>query len=54
MLITRVILMMIDVVMFVVLYFNVFGLRSPRATWRKRSKYLQTHTQVELFAANPH
>ena len=28
----------------VVLYFNVFGLRSPGALWRKRSKYLQTHT----------
>ena len=38
----------------VVLYFNVFGLRSPRALWRKRSKYLQTHTQVALFAANRH
>ena len=30
----------------VVLYFNVFGLRSPGALWRKRSKYLQTHTQT--------
>ena len=38
----------------VILYFNVFGLRSPGALWRKRSKYLQTHTQVVLFAANPH
>ena len=37
----------------VVLYFNVFGLRSPGASRRKRSKYLQTHTQVVLFAANP-
>ena len=35
-------------------YFNVFVLRSPGASWRKRSKYLQTHTQVVLFAANPH
>ena len=35
----------------VVLYLNVFGLRSPGALWRKRSKYLQTHTQVVLFAA---
>ena len=34
----------------VVLYFNVFGLRSPGASRRKRSKYLQTHTQVVLFA----
>ena len=38
----------------VVLYFNVFGLRSPRALWRKRSKYLHTHRQVALFAANRH
>ena len=38
----------------VVLYFNIFGLRSPGALWRKRSKYLQTHIQVVLFAANPH
>ena len=38
----------------IALYFNVFGLRSPGALWRKRSKYLQTHTQVVLFAANPH
>ena len=37
----------------VVLYLNVFGLRSPGASWRTRSKYLQTHTQVVLFAANP-
>ena len=33
---------------------TVFGLRSPGALWRKRSKYLQTHIQVVLFAANPH
>ena len=38
----------------VVLYFNVFGLRSPGALWRKRAKYLQTHIQVVLIAANPH
>ena len=38
----------------VALYFNVFGLRWPEALQRKRSKYLQTHTQVVLFAANPH
>ena len=38
----------------VVLNFNAFGLRSPGAIWRKRSKYLQTHTQVVLFAANLH
>ena len=38
----------------VVLCFNVFGLRSPGVLWRKRSKYLQTHTQVVLFEANPH
>ena len=38
----------------VVLNFNAFGLRSPGALWRKRSKYLQTHTQVVLFAANLH
>ena len=38
----------------VVLYLNVFGLRSPGALWRKHSKYLQTHTQVVLFVANPH
>ena len=38
----------------VILYFNVFGLRSHGALRRKRSKYLQTHTQVVLFAANPH
>ena len=69
MLITSVILMMIDVVMHgqgrvtwrttkfllsVILYFNVFGLRSHGALRRKRSKYLPTHTQVVLFAANPH
>ena len=35
-------------------YFKVYVLRSPGASWRKRSKYLQTHTQVVLFAANPH
>ena len=34
----------------IVLYFNVFGLRSPGALCRKRPKYLQTHTQVVLFA----
>ena len=34
-------------------YFNVFGLRSPGTSRRKRSKYLQTYTQVVLFAANP-
>ena len=38
----------------VALYFNVFGLRSPGASRCKRSKYLQTHAQVVLFAANPH
>ena len=38
----------------VVLYFKVFGLRLSGALWRKRSKYLQTHTQVALFAANRH
>ena len=38
----------------VVLYFNVFALRSSGALWRKRSKYLRTHTQVLYFAANPH
>ena len=38
----------------IALYFNVFGLRSPGVLWRKRPKYLQTHTQVVLFAANPH
>ena len=38
----------------VVLYFKVFGLRSSGALRRKCSKYLQTHTQVVLFAANPH
>ena len=38
----------------VVLYFNVFRLQSPRALWRKRSKFLQTYTQVALFAANRH
>ena len=66
MLITCVILMMIDVVIHgqgrvtwrtrdkLVLYFNVFGLRSPGALWRKRAKYLQTHIQVVLIAANPH
>ena len=65
MLITRVILMMIDVVMTshgifaykillsVVLHYNVFGLRSSGTSRRKRSKYLQTYTQVVLFAANP-
>ena len=65
MLITRVILMMIDVVMTnhgifayktllsVVLHFNVFGLRSSGTSRSKRSKYLQTYTQVVLFAANP-
>ena len=42
------------VLLSVVLYFNVFRLRSPGALWRKRSKYLQTHIQVVLFAANPH
>ena len=26
-----------------------FGLRLPGALWCKRSKYLQTHTQVILF-----
>ena len=36
----------------VILYFNVFGLRSPGALWRKRAKYLQTHIQVVLIAAN--
>ena len=74
MLITRVILLMIDVVMnkqgrvtwriarfllikilwSVILYFNIFGLRSPGALWRKSAKYLQTHIQVVLIAANPH
>ena len=60
MLITRVILMTIDVVMHgshdeheiftykvllsVILYLNALGLRSPKALWRKHSKYLQTHT----------
>ena len=29
-------------------------LRLPGALWCKRSKYLQTHTKVVLFAANPH
>ena len=38
----------------VVMYSNVFGLRLPGALRPKRSKYLQTHTQVVLFAANPH
>ena len=38
----------------VALYFDVFGLRSPGASWRKRAKYLQTHIQVVLIAANPH
>ena len=38
----------------VVLYFNVFRLRSLGVSRRKRSKYLQTHTQIVLFAANPH
>ena len=31
--------------------FNGFGLRLPGALWCKHSKYLQTHTQVVLFAA---
>ena len=29
-------------------------LRLRGALWCKRSKYLQTHTQVVLFATNPH
>ena len=37
-----------------VLHFNVFGLRSSGALRRQRSKYLQTHTHVVLFAVNPH
>ena len=74
MLITRVILMMIDVdihgqgrvtwritwylliksLSSILLYFNVFGLRSPGALWRERGKYLQRHIQVVLIAANTH
>ena len=34
--------------------FYVFGLQLPGALWCKGPKYLQTHTQVVLFAANPH
>ena len=33
---------------------TIFTVQLRGALWCKHSKYLQTHTQVVLFAANPH